>query len=94
MRYKTRPGVVKVQICGSYLLVPNREASEYCQGVVQLKMLQTMGWEVLEAGGPVKDVYKLFSIFMRQPEEEVRSTVDTFLSRLREKGFLIAEDEL
>ena len=28
MKYQYRPGIVRVQICGEYLLVPTREASE------------------------------------------------------------------
>ena len=93
MKYKVRPGVVKVQICGSYLLIPTRAAASSCKEIIQLKLLQTMGWELLSAGRPVDEVYKMFSIFTKKPEEENRRMVDTFLENLYEKGFLIKEED-
>ncbi len=94
MRYKVRPGVVRAQICGAYLLIPDREASEACPYVQRINLLLSAAVEVLEKGQPMENIYTMYRILTKRPEEEIRQKVDRQLADLCDKGFLIrVEDE-
>lgn len=94
MRYIARTGVARVEICGCFLLIPDRKASEYCEGVVPVKFLGAAVWGMLSNGKPIEDIYTFYRIMTRKEEDDVRRDVDAYLSSLCEKGYLIpVEDE-
>lgn len=89
MRYKLRPGVVALKICGVYLLVPNRAASEFCPGVQKVSLLLYAALELLERGDPMEKIYKMYEILTKQTPDAVKARVDGLLSDLCSKGFLV-----
>lgn len=94
MRYKVRPGIVRAQICGVYLLIPDRAASEACPYIRRINLLLSAAVEVIEKGQPIEKIYTIYRILTKRPEEEIRQKVDRQLADLCDKGFLIrVEDE-
>lgn len=94
MKYKVRPGIVRADICGAHLLIPNREASEACPHVMSISLLTAGLWEGLSKSNSTENIYKLYKILLNKPDEEIRQIVDKQLLKLYEKGFLLqAEDE-
>ena len=93
MHYIVRPGVVRTQICGVYLLIPDRKASEACPGVQRINFLLSAAVEELEKGHPVDNIYSFYRILSKKPEEEVRSKIDGILADLCDKGFLIRMED-
>ena len=82
MQYVTRPGVEVIKVCGTRLLVPDRDASEYCPYIVRLSALMAADWGALKRGVPVENLYKAHAILRHKPVEEVREGVDLFLNKL------------
>lgn len=94
MKYIQRPGVVLTKVCGTSLLVPNREASEFCPYVIQLSFLPAADWQALGNGKTIEMLYEGHRILRRISKEEAIEEVDAELSTLCDKGFLIRiEDE-
>ncbi len=93
MTYKCRPGIVRVKICGEYLLTPTRAASEACPKVLRLSIMKAALWEELEKGHDGSVVVRAFHALSRKPEEEIRKKVDQALTELYEGGFIIRADE-
>ena len=94
MKYKTRPGVVLTKVCGTSLLVPNREASTLCPYVIRLPFLWASTWKALQKGDSIETICKAHSILTHKSEEEAGNNLDDFLKEMCEKGFLIqVEDE-
>lgn len=93
MRYVTRPGVVLTKICGTRLLVPDRQASEFCPYVIRLTLLWASTWEALQKGNSLEKICKAHSILTHVSEEEAKIKLDVFLAKMTEKGFLIQEEE-
>lgn len=94
MRYIPRPGIVLTQVCGASLLVPNREASQFCPHIIRLSGMMALDWKALCRGEELEVIYRGHEILKRISREESVSEVDSALSMLCEKGFLIAvEDE-
>ena len=89
MNYSPRPGIVRAKICGEYLLIPTRSASEECPEVMRLSLMGAALWEELEKGRELKKLYEVFAILSRKPEEEIRERTDKLLDRLYEKGYLV-----
>ncbi len=89
MRYNIRPGISHIKVCGVHLLVPNREASENCKEIMQLKLTGAITWELIENGRTIEDIYQLYRVLSKKDPEVVQKRVDSFLDDLCEKGFLI-----
>ena len=93
MHYIVRPGIVRAKICGVYLLIPDRAASEVCPYVQRISLLVSAAVEVIEKGQPVENIYTIYRILTKKPEEEVRAKVDGLLADLCGKGFLIRVED-
>lgn len=92
--YKPRPGIVRVRICGEYLLVPTRKASEVCPRVIRLKLMAAALWEEIEKGNGMDKICLFFEKLSKKPKEEVEEQIDKVLRGLYENGYLIkAGDE-
>ena len=89
MAYKTRPGVTRVKVCGTSLLVPTRAASKECPHVTRLSFLGGLIWRFLESGHSMQDVYTLYATFTHKSNQEVERDVAAFLGMLCDNGFLI-----
>ena len=93
MRYKCRPGIVCVNICGENMLVPTRAASETVPNVMRLSLIKAALWEEIEKGRDGTVVVKFFKALTRKPEGELQERVDKALEEMYEKGYLILADE-
>ncbi len=93
MKYKVRPGIILTEICGTYLLIPTREASEYCPSVIRISPLMVGIWKTIADDKPVENVYKVMQILTKKPDDEVKEFVDAKLDDLYEKGLLILREE-
>lgn len=89
MKYQYRKGIVMARICGEYLLIPTREASEDCPEVVHLTLF---GATVLEAIENSRDLSKISGAFQKltgRPAPEVDERINTLLNDFYEKGYLV-----
>ncbi len=93
MTYKPRPGILFTKICNTHVLIPNREAQQYCPRILRLPLLWAATWEALEKDKPMEDIYRFHQILTKKSDEEIRTKVDGFLAQLCEQGFLMATGE-
>ena len=91
MKYRCRPGIVRVSICGEYLLVPSREAYSYCQKACRLTIFEASLWEDLEKGKGIEEVCKSFGLITKN-QDSVRKKAEIVLKRLVDNGYLIEEN--
>lgn len=92
-KYKPRPGVIKEKICGSYLLIPDRKASQYCKRVRQLGLLGSVTWNFVAENRSFDDLYKVYRILTKETDDKIKEKIDHFLEQLAEEGFLIEIEE-
>lgn len=93
MRYILRPGIVRTQICGAYLLIPDRMASEVCPHIQRLSIIMASAVEFIDKGEPYEKAYKISEILQKKSEEEAKDYIDTMCADLCEKGFLIRVED-
>lgn len=93
MKYRLRPGVVSVNICGSTLLIPNREASEFCTGIRKISLPVLIALDKMEKNESMDIAYQVYSELMRRTKEEAREKIDGQLASLCESGFLLAVED-
>ena len=93
MNYRARPGIVLTKVCGVYLLVPTRAASEHCPGILRLPLPLLFLWLGIRNGVGYEQFWPVFQGLLRKSESESKELVDRSLQKLYEAGYLIAEDE-
>lgn len=89
MKYKLRPGVTQVNICGANLLIPTRAAAAECPNVVRLGRMGSLLLGYVEGTLPRGLVVNLMSKTQKKPLPEIEAQIDASLRDLCEKGFLI-----
>ena len=93
MNYKPRDGITRVFICGAWLLIPNRKASELCPNIATISFPELIIWRQLEKGKDTEKVCSFFSDFFHKTLEESREVVKSFLDRMYERGFIVLVEE-
>lgn len=93
MRYKLRPGVELIKVCGADLLIPSHIASQYCGGLYRLSTIETVYIRQLIKGKDPEELSRLLGKMSRRPEEDIRGDIVKRLDALVGLGFLITEDE-
>lgn len=95
VKYRHRPGIVMVRICGEYLLVPTREASEICPQIIRLRLMPAALWEEIGKGNGTDKICFFYEKLSKKSKEEVEQQIETILRELYEKGYLVkAGDEV
>lgn len=94
MKYKTRPGVILIQICGEYLLISGAEARKYCPYSAQINETSAFLWKLLEQGASEKDMIQAIKEEYDTAELDVEAVVKEYLNHLSEKNYLVPEGEL
>ena len=89
MRYKPRPGIVKVKLCGMNVLVPSREASAYCSTLCPLSMLWNATWEAFGRGTTIDKAVPVHEFFTKKSPAECRESLERFCKTMVERGFMI-----
>lgn len=72
MAYKIRPGIVRVHICESDLLIATRPLWEICPRIRRIPRLWAACWAIMELDPAVKtdaDVISTFSTLFSLPEK-------------------------
>jgi len=89
-----RPGIIMTMICGRMCLVPTRKAADEAGiSIMQLAVTGAVIWKALSREGKIDIAYRAVAALQRKTLEEVRDTVDRFVSEMAEKGFLIIDEE-
>ena len=66
MEYLPRPGIVRTSLCGMYVLIPSRIASNYCKKILPMTMAETMIWAGIEKGYPIEKTLERLRIFSKK----------------------------
>ena len=93
MTYRCRPGIVLEKICGTWLLIPTREASVYCPAVHRLTLPSALLWGMLEEGKSKEDTKKALTILTHKTDEEIETLIRNMLQSFIDKNLVIAEGE-
>ena len=93
MNYRPRPGIVKTKLCGMQVLIPQREASAFCDSIKRLPLIWSVAWEAFSNGVSVENFLPIYQAFMKKSPEESRQNVELFCKSMVEHGFLIEVPE-
>jgi len=92
MRYETRRGIVRLNICGVVFLTPTRKEMNNCSAFLQLNMFNSIIWQFLSENKSIDDVYNLFSRMIsnkQHGQEHIKEIIDRNLNEMIEKGYII-----
>lgn len=93
MAYRIRPGIVRVRICDTDLLVAKRTIWEECPRVRVIPRLWAACWAVMENDRTDEDVVIAFAGLLRKPEDEVRERFEKIFRTLYNENYLIEVQE-
>ena len=88
MIYKLQPGIVDTSICGVYLLIPTRSASEVCPHIFRLSFLSELTWTLMKKEKPLEKIINIRTEFSRKTFKEEKERTEDLLRKLYEMGFL------
>lgn len=91
MNYKIREGIVMETLCGTSLLIATLEARKYCPYVMQLNEASAYIWQMLFDGKTYEEMIKRAAEDFEISVEQAGETIESFLSDLIEKKYLIPE---
>ena len=92
MKYKVRPGIELLHICGVHMLVGTRATWDVCPHVKQLTKGSALAWSMLAKGTEPHVIAEAMAFFARKPKVEMEASVITLIQQLVANGYLI-EDE-
>ena len=93
MKAVPREGIVLTKICGMYLLVPTRKASEHCKVIVPLSIFELMCWEGISKDKTVEELYTITEKAFRRKPEDARRLIDSAVDSLASRGCLIRQPD-
>ena len=93
MTYRCRPGICLEKICGTWLLIPTREASVHCPHIHKLTLPSVLLWGMLENGKSMEDMKKALTILTHKENDEIQSMIDSMLQSFIDKGLVFGEEE-
>ena len=91
MKYKTRKGVVLVNIANQFVLIPTRAASKYCPRASKLTLLHMIVWRKMEREEDARDLIPGFSAFFNGNQEIAWNKICEIMEELYNEGFLIID---
>ena len=92
MKYKVRPGIELLHVCGVHMLVGTRATWDVCPHVKQLTKGSAMAWSMLAKGTEPHIIAEAMAFFARKPKKEMEAALTTLIQQLVANGYLI-EDE-
>ena len=96
MVYKTRPGIVLVDVCGSSLLVATRAIWDGFSKIRPLSGWERFTWKMLENGSEWEIIRSVLAKLSKAKQEEMEPRLRALCDSLVKDGFLIevpVEDE-
>ncbi len=91
-RYKARPGVLLLEVCGEHLLVATGEARGRCPDITQLNDAGTQYWTILCEEGTLKAALDRAQKETGRPVQALLPGLLRYVAKLRESGYLLEED--
>ena len=89
MRYKPRKGIVAVEICGEYLLVPATQVRKYCKGTIHINETAYRIWNLLVKNYSEEDILNYFhNNYEIEDAEEAKQTIKVFIQKMTEQGYI------
>ena len=93
-RYKLRPGVVLVEICGEYLLVATGEARGCCPYVTQINRAAAEYWRVFEQESELHAIVNRLCERSGKEKKSVLLPLYMFIQKMAKSGYLIEEEDV
>ena len=93
MTYELRQGVVLTKICGEYLLIPDRQASEKCPSAKRLSIIGAALIENIQKKDPIEKICRVYEILGKKSPEEAKAKIYKMLSDLIKEGFIVPSDD-
>ena len=93
MTYKTRPGIVLLKICDTFLLIAKREIWETCPRIRPIPMSWAGCWTIMKNGKTNEEAIKSFSDLFHKPEELFQKRYEKMFETLYLEGYLIESEE-
>ncbi len=93
-RYRARPGVVLVSICGEYVLVAAKAVRREVPRFAQLNESSAFLWRLLESGsdeGELEQAVK--TAFEISDSERAKEAIQAFIQQMLDSGYLVLEGE-
>lgn len=92
MKYKVRPGIELLHVCGVHMLVGTRATWDVCPHVKQLTKGSALAWSMLAKGTEPHIIAGAMAFFARKPQKEMEAQLATFIQQLVDNGYLIEEE--
>lgn len=93
MDYIPRPGIVCTKICNKPMLIPSRQASEFCNTILPLSGSAYVVWTGIEKDYPLEKVLDIYSIFSKLDLESQKRRVEEQCEKFMKLGFVIRKAE-
>ena len=92
MVYRTRPGIVLLNICDSHVLAATRAAWDDCPHLRPIPTLWSICWALMEQGKTSEEALRFQIEFFHLPEDKLRAKLAPMFEILSREGFLIPEE--
>ena len=93
MDYIPRPGIVSVKLCGQYVLIPSRQASDACKSALPLSMAGLMVWNAIVQDDSMEKLQNLYGVFSSLEPEAQLSKIQEFCQKLLKLGFILPKEQ-
>lgn len=87
-KYKRRPGVVLLRICGEYLLVATKDARDLCPYVTQINNSAATYWDLFDDIYSINDYIGHVAQSLNKEKKEVMLQVLVFVEKMEKSGYL------
>lgn len=95
MDYVIREGIVLEEICGRYLLISTLAARDKCTYVKTVEPIVAYYWSMMEEGLSIDEMTKTAAKqFPEISDDVLRQDIQDLIIQLKEKGYLLGDDEL
>ena len=89
MDYVVRPGIVCTAVCGATVLIPTRSVFPEVNRILRLSTMESIVWSAVEKDLPIEELLKVFQIFYKKPDAEIRERIEKICSALCRHGYLL-----
>ena len=91
-KFKRRPHVELLEICGEYLLVATEDARDVCPYVSQINASAAEFWKLLDGWQSVNEFVELIVQATGKEAKQVLLPVLAFLGKMEKSGYLLEEE--
>ncbi len=89
MKWKSRSGVVCVEICGIYLLIADKNARRFCPYTMEINETGVFIWKMLEAGATIAEIEAAaLNEYLDENTQGFRQVISDYIKQLDAKGYV------